>query len=43
MRALLYTGLADAIDRDMNLNDIRQWFILPSSYTGGPRYMNQLQ
>ena len=41
IRASLYSGLADAIDRDVDLNDIGQRFILPSSYTGGPRYMKQ--
>jgi hypothetical protein len=25
----------------MDLNDVGQRFILPSSYTGGPRYMKQ--
>ena len=41
IRASLYSGLADAIDHDMDLNDVGQRFILPSSYTGGPRYMKQ--
>ena len=41
IRASLYKGLADAIDHDANLEDIGQRFILPSSYTGGPRYMKQ--
>jgi len=41
IRASLYSGLADAINRDVNLEDIGQRFILPSSYTGGPRYMKQ--
>ena len=41
IRASLYSGLTDAIDRDVNLEDIGQRFILPSSYTGGPRYMKQ--
>jgi hypothetical protein len=39
IRASLYSGLADAIDNDTDLNDIGHRFILPSSYTGGPRYM----
>ena len=41
IRASLYSGLTDAIDRDVDLEDIGQRFILPSSYTGGPRYMKQ--
>jgi len=41
IRASLYSGLADTIDHDMDLNDVGQRFILPSSYTGGPRYMKQ--
>ena len=41
IRASLYSGLTDAIDRDTNLEDVGQRFILPSSYTGGPRYMKQ--
>ena len=41
IRASLYSGLADAIENDVDLNDIGQRFILPSSYTGGPRYMKQ--
>lgn len=41
IRACLYSGLTDAIDRDMDLNNVGQRFILPSSYTGGPRYMKQ--
>ena len=41
IRASLYAGLADAIDNDMNPEDIGQRFILPSSYVGGPRYMKQ--
>jgi hypothetical protein len=41
IRATLYSGLVDAISNDTDLNDIGQRFILPSSYTGGPRYMKQ--
>ena len=41
IRASVYSGLADAINHDANLEDIGQRFILPSSYTGGPRYMKQ--
>ena len=41
IRASLYSGLANAINNNTNLNDIGQWLILPSSYTGSPRYMKQ--
>ena len=41
IRASLYSGLTDAINNDANLNDIGQRLILPSSYTGSPRYMKQ--
>ena len=41
IRASLYSGLTDAINNDMDLNDVGQRLILPSSYTGGPRYMKQ--
>ncbi|KAF9643366.1 hypothetical protein BDM02DRAFT_3065665, partial [Thelephora ganbajun] len=41
IRATLYQGLADAIDNNIDLHDVGQCLILPSSYTGGPRYMKQ--
>jgi hypothetical protein len=44
LRASLYSGLEDAIsnrDDDVDLNELGQWFILPSSYIGGPRHMQQ--
>jgi len=41
IQASLYSGLTDTIDHDMDLNDIGQRFILPSSYTSGPQYMKQ--
>jgi hypothetical protein len=44
LRAALYSGLEDAVghgDPDVDLNDIGHRVVLPSSYTGGPRYMNQ--
>ncbi|KZP30308.1 hypothetical protein FIBSPDRAFT_699312, partial [Athelia psychrophila] len=44
IRASLYSGLEDALggaDRDMDLRELGRRFILPSSYTGGPRYMQQ--
>lgn len=30
-----------AADRQVDLNELGRRFILPSSYTGGPRYMQQ--
>lgn len=44
IRASLYSGLDDAVaaaDRDLDLHELGRRFILPSSYTGGPRYMQQ--
>lgn len=44
LRASLYSGLEDAVgsaDRDIDLHELGRRFILPSSYTGGPRYMHQ--
>ena len=41
LRASLYGGLADAVDNNIDLRDVGQRFVLPSSYTGGPRYMKQ--
>jgi hypothetical protein len=44
LRAALYSGLEDAVghgERDVDLHDIGHRVVLPSSYTGGPRYMNQ--
>jgi hypothetical protein len=41
--ASLYSGLQDTVamrDDNLNLNDIGQYVILPSSYIGGPWYMN---
>jgi hypothetical protein len=40
----LYSGLEDAVghgENDVDLADLGHRVILPSSYTGGPRYMNQ--
>ncbi|KAI0061143.1 hypothetical protein BV25DRAFT_1775338, partial [Artomyces pyxidatus] len=45
LRASLYSGLADAMhagDENVDLNNLGQRYILPSSYVGGPRYMQQL-
>jgi Helitron helicase-like domain at N-terminus len=44
LRAALYSGLEDAVgssETDVNLHDIGHRVVLPSSYVGGPRYMNQ--
>lgn len=44
LRASLYNGLEDAIsnrDDNVNLDELGQRFILPSSYIGGPRHMQQ--
>ncbi|TDL14451.1 hypothetical protein BD410DRAFT_702923, partial [Rickenella mellea] len=45
IRASLYSGLEDAIataDGVIDLNELGQRIILPSSYIGGPRHMQQL-
>jgi hypothetical protein len=44
IRACLYSGLEDAAareDDDIDLHSLGQKFILPSSYIGGPRHMQQ--
>ena len=45
LRASLYSGLEDAIaaagDKELSLHEIGQHIILPSSFTGSPRYMYQ--
>ena len=41
IRATLYQNLSEAVDNDVNLHDVGQRVVLPSSYTGGPRYMKQ--
>jgi hypothetical protein len=44
LRAALYSGLEDAVDhgeQDVSLHDVSHRIVLPLSYTGGPRYMNQ--
>ncbi|XP_043476306.1 uncharacterized protein LOC122507576 [Leptopilina heterotoma] len=40
LRAENYIHLQDAIRRDGNLESLGQVVILPSSFTGGPRYMH---
>lgn len=44
LRAALYGGLQDALssaDEEIDLNDLGQKYVLPSSYVGGPRHMQQ--
>lgn len=41
LRAEEYIHLQDAITADGNVNDIGRLFILPSSFTGSPRYMHE--
>jgi hypothetical protein len=44
LRASLYSGLQDAItatEGNMNLADLGQHIVLPSTYIGGPRHMQQ--
>ena len=44
LRTALYSGLEDAVghgEMDVNLDDVGHRVVLPSSYVGGPRYMNQ--
>lgn len=44
LRAALYSGLQDAMsatDEEVDLNQLGQKVILPSSYIGGPRHMQQ--
>ncbi|OSC97528.1 hypothetical protein PYCCODRAFT_1351115, partial [Trametes coccinea BRFM310] len=44
LRACVYSGLEDAISggRDVDLNELGRLIVLPSSYTGSPRHMQQL-
>jgi hypothetical protein len=44
IRACLYSGLEDAVaqgDDDVDLHTLGQKFLLPSSYIGGPRHLQQ--
>lgn len=41
LRAEEYIHLKDAINNDANVSDLGQLIILPSSFTGGPRYMHE--
>ena len=43
IRADVYNGVADAVNGgDYDLQEIGQSMILPSSYSGGPRFMSKL-
>jgi hypothetical protein len=42
IRAELYQGLVDALAADGNAQRVGRRIVLPSSFTGGPRHMNQL-
>ena len=42
LRAEVYQGLTDALAEGYSLEDIGRRTILPSSFTGSPRSMNQL-
>ncbi|EIW59201.1 uncharacterized protein TRAVEDRAFT_147095, partial [Trametes versicolor FP-101664 SS1] len=44
LRAAVYSGLEDALrgGRDVDLNELGQLIVLPSSFTGSPRHMQQL-
>jgi hypothetical protein len=42
IRAELYKGLFDSVDSQDNIENVGKRIILPSSFTGGSRYMNQL-
>jgi len=42
LRADLYSGIQDVINAgDGNAQSVGERYILPSSFTGGPRYMMQ--
>ena len=44
LHAALYSGLEDTLGHgeiDVDLHNIGHQIVLPSSYIGGPRYMNQ--
>jgi hypothetical protein len=41
LRVEQYAHLRDAINNDGNVNNIGQLIILPSTFTGGPRYMHE--
>jgi helitron helicase-like protein len=44
LHATLYNGLEDAVHntkRDIHINNLGHHIILPSSYIGGPCYINQ--
>jgi len=41
IRASVYSSVSDAVDNNVDLHGVGQRFVLPSSYTGGCRYMKQ--
>ena len=41
LRISEYDKVTDAIEKDGTLENVGKPFILPSSFTGGPRYMNE--
>ena len=41
LRAASYTALRDAVETDGDVRDVGQLVVLPSSFTGGPRYMHE--
>ena len=42
IRAELYQGLADHFRNGGNVRNVGRRVVLPSSFVGGPRYMNQV-
>ena len=40
-RAASYTALRDAVETDGDASNVGQLVVLPSSFTGGPRYMHE--
>ena len=42
LRAECYAGYMDAVDRGERSDAVGKRVILPSSFTGGPRYMGQI-
>jgi hypothetical protein len=40
LRAESYIHLRDAVNSDANISELGQLCILPSTFTGGPRYMH---
>ena len=42
LRVEKYSGFRDAVRNETDLNGVGRPVVLPSSFTGGPRYMQQL-